>query len=272
MPRSSSPACAVFCTSDEVALGLSHETKSQCPHPVAAAGRRSDRGDSRSVLGSAQRREGLSRIHEADLRADLAFIASDALDGRMSLERGDDASAEWVADEFAKSGLTPAATDHKGNASFLQPVPLIEYRPDREANYLALERGGVLTRWRAPEILGGFRDDTEITAPLVFAGFGITAPNLAYDDYRDLDARGRIVLVFEHEPQETDPRRASMARAIPAMRPTGSRRSMPRRMGRWRCSSLPSPTARSIELRALAAHRRQCDAGRAVAGPGARRR
>ena len=45
----------------------------------------------------------------------------------------------------------------------------------------------------------------DLTAPLVFAGYGITAPGLGYDDYRGVDAKGKIVLVFEHEPQETDP-------------------------------------------------------------------
>ena len=40
---------------------------------------------------------------------------------------------------------------------------------------------------------------------MVFAGFGITAPRFNYDDYAGLDARGKIVLVFDHEPQENDP-------------------------------------------------------------------
>ena len=40
----------------------------------------------------------------------------------------------------------------------------------------------------------------------VFAGFGITAPELGYDDYATIDAHGKIVLIFDHEPQEDDPR------------------------------------------------------------------
>ena len=57
------------------------------------------------------------------LRADLTFLASDALEGRMSLQNGDAVAIQWIASEFAKAGLQPAE-----NGSFLQPVELIEYR------------------------------------------------------------------------------------------------------------------------------------------------
>jgi Zn-dependent M28 family amino/carboxypeptidase len=149
---------------------------------------------------------GYERIREVDLRADLTFIASDALLGRMSLQPGDDASVEWIAAEFAKAGLKPAATDAKGQPSFLQRVPLIEYRANSAANALTLRLGTTEQSWKAPEIIGGFRDDADITAPLAFAGFGITAPGVGYDDYKGLDAAGKVVVVFEHEPQENDPR------------------------------------------------------------------
>ena len=46
----------------------------------------------------------------------------------------------------------------------------------------------------------------DLTAPVVFAGYGITAPELGYDDYSAIDAHGKIVLIFDHEPQEDDPR------------------------------------------------------------------
>lgn len=148
---------------------------------------------------------GYATIREADLRADLTFIASDALQGRMSLQPGDDAAVQWIAAEFAKAGLQPAATDAKGAPSWYQNVPLIEYRPNPTANALTLRIGGAEQSWKAPDVLGGFRDDVDLSAPLAFAGYGITAPGVGYDDYKDLDVRGKIVLVFEHEPQENDP-------------------------------------------------------------------
>src|SRR6202161_3173948 len=146
-------------------------------------------------------RPGFPYLRAVDLKADLYFLSSDALQGRMSLQPGDDAATQWVAAEFAKAGLEPAA----GHSSYLQAVPLIEYRGDRDASFVALKRGDKTTQWHAPDVSGGFHDDLEITAPLVFAGVGITAPGLHYDDYRGIDAQGKIVAVFEHEPQANDP-------------------------------------------------------------------
>jgi len=149
----------------------------------------------------AAERAGFQHLRAVDLKADLYFLSSDALQGRMSLQPGDDAATQWVAAEFAKAGLEPAA----GHAAYLQAVPLIEYRGDRDASFVALKRADKSTQWHAPDVIGGFHDDQEITAPLVFAGFGITAPGLHYDDYSGIDVQGKIVAVFEHEPQENDP-------------------------------------------------------------------
>ena len=143
---------------------------------------------------------GFNAIRENRLRADLTFLASDALEGRMSLENGDAVAIQWIASEFAKAGLEPAA---KG--SFLQPVALIEYRGDREHSYVALRRDGSEKQWKFPEAFGSYHADVEVTADVIFAGFGITAPELHYDDYQGIDAHGKIVMIFDHEPQETDP-------------------------------------------------------------------
>ena len=161
-------------------------------------------GANPSAVVPANERVGFQYIRENDLQADLTFLASDATLGRMSLQPGDDVAAQWVAAEFAKAGLEPVGKDAKGHASFFQDVPLIEYRPDREKNSVSLTRGGQTQQWLAPDILGGYHDDVEVSGPVVFAGYGITAPGLGYDDYRGLDVRGKVVLVFEHEPQEND--------------------------------------------------------------------
>ena len=143
---------------------------------------------------------GFNLIREDTLRADLTFLASDALEGRMSLQNGDAVAIQWIASEFAKAGLQPAE-----NGSFLQPVELIEYRADRAQSYVALKRSGSEKQWKFPDALGSYHSDVDVTAEVIFAGYGITAPELAYDDYQDIDAHGKIVLIFDHEPQETDP-------------------------------------------------------------------
>jgi hypothetical protein len=150
-------------------------------------------------------RPGFERLRLIDLKADLYFLSSDPLQGRMSLQAGDEAAAQWVAAEFAKAGLQPVASDAAGHPAYFQTVPLIEFRGDTAASFVRLTRGGQTFLWHRPDMIGGFRDDVDLSAPLVFAGYGITAPGLGYDDYRGIDAHGKIVVVFEHEPQENDP-------------------------------------------------------------------
>jgi len=142
---------------------------------------------------------GIATIREDTLRANLMFLASDALQGRMSLQPGDDVAIQWIASEFAKAGLSPGA-----EGSFLQPVDLIEYRSDRTQSFVGLRRSGCEKQWRYPDILGAYRADVDVSGDVVFAGYGITAPELNYDDYQGIYAHNKIVLIFDHEPQEND--------------------------------------------------------------------
>ncbi len=142
---------------------------------------------------------GYDSIQPEILKADLTFLSSDALEGRRSLERGSEVAIQWIAGEFAKAGLKPAAGD-----SYLQPVPLIEYQVDRAATSLTLRIGGHAETLHAPDATGAFSNEVSVSGPVVFAGFGVTAPELGYDDYAGIDAKGKIVLIFNHEPQEFD--------------------------------------------------------------------
>jgi hypothetical protein len=142
---------------------------------------------------------GYDSIQPEKLKADLTFLSSDALEGRRSLERGSEVAIQWIAGEFAKAGLKPASGD-----SFLQPVPLIEYQMDRAQTSLTLRHGGQSETFRAPDATGTFSNEATIAGPVVFAGFGISAPELGYDDYAGIDAKGKAVLIFNHEPQESD--------------------------------------------------------------------
>jgi len=149
--------------------------------------------------------KGYATLQEPALRSDLAYVASDALAGRMSLQPGDETTVHWIAQQFAKAGVLPAATDASGKPSYLQALTLVEYRTDRAESVVTLTRAGKPTVWKAPVALGNYRHAVDLTAPVVFAGFGITAPELGYDDYKGIDAKGKIVLVYDHEPQEDDP-------------------------------------------------------------------
>jgi len=143
---------------------------------------------------------GWNSINQSTLRNDELFLTSDALQGRLSLTPGDQKSIDWIVEQFKKSGLKPANGD-----SYLQAVPLIEYVPDVKKSYIALERAGKVTKWKKPDVISQFPQNINLKSDVVFAGYGITAPDLHYDDYENIDVKGKIVLIFEHEPQERNP-------------------------------------------------------------------
>jgi hypothetical protein len=143
---------------------------------------------------------GYDSIQPARLKADLTFLSSDLLEGRMSLQRGSEIAIQWIASEFAKAGLKPLVGD-----SYLQPVPLIEFSADRELTSLTLTRDGHREIFHLPDATATFAHEVSVSGRAVFAGYGITAPELNYDDYASIDARGKMVLIFNHEPQESDP-------------------------------------------------------------------
>src|ERR1022692_378430 len=90
--------------------------------------------------------EGFESIQVARLKADLTFLSSDALEGRRSLERGSEVAIQWIASEFAKAGLKPLV-----GASYLQPVPLIEFTTDRTLTSLDLQGGTGGITYHAPD-------------------------------------------------------------------------------------------------------------------------
>ncbi len=142
---------------------------------------------------------GYDSIQASRLKADLTFLSSDALEGRRSLERGSEVAIQWIASEFAKSGLKPLTGD-----SFLQTVPIIEYQADRSKTTMVVQHGGKSDTFNAPDATCNFPTDTAVTGTVIFAGYGISAPELGYDDYAGIDVKGKVVLIFNHEPQEAD--------------------------------------------------------------------
>ena len=134
------------------------------------------------------------------VRADLKYLTSRKLAGRASLAPGADMAANYIEQEFRKAGLKPA-----NRGSYLQDFPLVAYQSDVKSRALILKRGGETRSMASPALLGGFYRDLDIAGPVLFAGYGITAPEYGYDDYAGVDAKGRIVVVFGDEPQANDP-------------------------------------------------------------------
>lgn len=126
-------------------------------------------------------------------------LASDAMQGRNTPGPGLDSAAAYIAGEFRKTGIQPV------EGSYYQPFFLCRKNLG-ETNVLTLTKNGVphdlkLKSGFIPfELCGSGLAE----GPVVFAGYGITAPEYGYDDYEGVDVSGKIVLVMRGEPQKDD--------------------------------------------------------------------
>ena len=130
--------------------------------------------------------------------AHVRFLADDKLEGRETGSGGHLAAARYVADRFREAGLRPAGTD-----GYLQPVRFRSRRIVEARSRLALVRGGNAE----PIVLGdeatiSMRVDPAPTldAALVFVGYGLRIPELAYDDLSGLDLEGKIAVYVAGAP------------------------------------------------------------------------
>jgi len=135
------------------------------------------------------------------LAAHIRVLASPSLEGRGLGDRGLDAALEYVAASLSLAGIAaPGGGDPAaGAAAHFQVVPLREITNQQGA--VTVERRNGDQRWSRTFAVGvdcllPYMAPQAITAPVVFAGHGIREPGLGHDDYRGLDVRGRIVLLF----------------------------------------------------------------------------
>jgi len=154
-----------------------------------------------TTLTAQQRAPGNESITQGDLRADLFFLAGDAMRGRLTDTNENRATADYIRARFERAGLKPVA----GNSYFhnynLMTATL------GEGNSLTIGSGAATRELKSGQEFypQRFSATGQVTAPLVFAGFGISAPKWSHDDYKG-SVKGAIVLVLDHEPGERDPK------------------------------------------------------------------
>ncbi len=138
--------------------------------------------------------------------ADVKALASDELGGRGNGTPGLEQAARFIADHFKQIGLEPGGDD----GTWFQPFELVTGLKVGTTNQLTIAgpRGAehlVLgTDYYPLSMAGAAAATTAGRVPVVFAGYGISAASLGYDDYAGVDVSGRAVLIFSHEPQEND--------------------------------------------------------------------
>lgn len=142
-------------------------------------------------------------VTPAELSAWVRALADDALEGRESGEPGCDVAARWVADEWARLGLRPAGDGGGWFQEFTIPRGM-KVLPETTLTVTGADGKTLALRLAtefAPSDVSGPGD---VTAEAVFAGYGIRAPDLGYDDYADLDVKGKVAVVLRHAPAWED--------------------------------------------------------------------
>ena len=141
----------------------------------------------------------LSTITYDNLNAHLNYLAADERRGRFTGSPEYLESAEYVARQFDAIGLTPAGTD-----GWFQPVPFLANKHDVENSGMVVHADGNDhgLAWKDDYVMSGdkVRPTTTVRAEVVFAGFGVHAPELGYSDYGNVDVSGKIVAIFDGSP------------------------------------------------------------------------
>jgi Zn-dependent M28 family amino/carboxypeptidase len=151
-------------------------------------------------LASAQ----IAGISGARIRAHTRFLSSDLLEGRGVGTRGGQLATEYIATQLALVGARPAGD----GGTYFQRVPLtgVETQPN---STLSASAGGksVALRWLDDFVGADERQNAVETldAEAVFVGHGIVAPDYNWDDFKGVDVRGKVLVLFTNEPQSNDP-------------------------------------------------------------------
>ena len=142
----------------------------------------------------------LRQIRPEALRAHMEFLADDLLEGRGTGTRGFQLAANYVRAQFEEMGLKPGGM----NGTYFQNIHFrkIELLRDQSSLTLTRERGEQKLVMDKDYVMVGdpLRTDTGVEAPVVFVGYGITAPKFNYDDYAGVDVHGKIVAAIYGAP------------------------------------------------------------------------
>jgi len=142
-------------------------------------------------------------INDSSLTHYLSVIAADSLEGRKPFTNGETKTINYLKTEFEKLGLEPGNGD-----SYFQEVPMVEIKSVPEDQMLVKGKSGSLSLNYLTDFVAGSRrlqDQVSIAnSPLVFAGFGIVAPEYGWNDYEGLDVKGKTVVVMINDPGFSD--------------------------------------------------------------------
>jgi Zn-dependent M28 family amino/carboxypeptidase len=145
----------------------------------------------------------IKAISDSSLTQYLSVIAADSLQGRKPFTNGETKTINYLKAQFEKLGLQPGNGD-----SFFQEVPMVEIKSIPEDKMVLKGKTSSLTLNYLTDFVAGTRrvqNEVSISnSPLIFAGYGIVAPEYGWNDYANLDVKGKTVVVLINDPGFAD--------------------------------------------------------------------
>jgi Zn-dependent M28 family amino/carboxypeptidase len=161
-----------------------------------------------SLLGNGELEERLQPALEAitpdGLLAHIKVLASDEFEGRSPGTKGEDLSVNYITDQFKKIGLKPGNPD----GTYTQEVPLAGIKSEPRMSFVIGDKTMDL-KYPDEFVASSARLQPEIKiekSDLVFVGYGVVTPEYGWDDYKNVDVRGKTLLMFIGDPPVPDPK------------------------------------------------------------------
>lgn len=143
------------------------------------------------------------RIDSTELLRRIAVLASDRFEGRAPGSAGEELTVEHLLAEFRAAGAEPGNPD----GTYVQRVPLVGFKASATARFTT-PRGVRELAFPADYVAVSRQQKplVELEAPLVFVGYGVEAPEYGWNDFKDVDVRGKVLVMLVNDPPVADPR------------------------------------------------------------------
>jgi Zn-dependent M28 family amino/carboxypeptidase len=148
-----------------------------------------------------------AQIDPTNIRAHVQFLSDDLMEGRYPGLRGGELAAKYIATQFALDGLKPAGD----NGTYFQNINFVGMKAKADETTLALipSSGSAIPLTYATDYVvfnPSLSPIVDIDAPLVFIGYGATAPEFNWDDYKGTDVKGKVIVCIVGDPPSDDPK------------------------------------------------------------------
>lgn len=134
----------------------------------------------------------------------IKVLASDEFDGRKPGTQGEEKTVEYLRKECLAMGLLPAASEH----SFVQQVPVTGFRTTPALTFSSAKETALTPRFPDEFVTASRVQAPELEikdSEIVFVGYGVVAPEYGWDDYKDVDVKGKTIIMLIGDPQRPDP-------------------------------------------------------------------